>query len=440
MGVQKSLIFAHLGEIPKSRAGSKTAPPWLWKIPPAPHNTMLIEILIALFAGIIAGTFTGLSPGIHINLVSVLLLSSSPFLLQFFPLTSLAVFIIAMGITHTFIDPITSIYLGAPDSSETALSILPGHRYLLKGHGYAAVKLTLIGSLGALVLSMLLFPALIPVVKYGYPWIEKYMGYFLILVAAFMILRDKNKLWALTVFSLSGVLGLIVLSMPNLKDPLFPMLSGLFGISTLIISLNGKECLPEQKIVKETPLDKKRTIKALISGQASGFLTAVFPGLGAATAAVLSLQFTKNLGDHGFLILMGAISTVNFSLSLLALLVLDKARNGAVIVVQQMLGSVTSTHILIFLAASLIAGGIAFTIGVLVSRVFSKLIMKVNYRALAIGVIILITSLILFFSGPLGFLVMLVSIGIGLISPLKSIPRVHSMGCLLMPVIIYFLI
>ncbi|MBN2458741.1 tripartite tricarboxylate transporter permease [Candidatus Woesearchaeota archaeon] len=401
---------------------------------------MLLQILIALLAGIVCGTFTGLSPGIHINLMSVLLLSSTPFLSQYFPLISLAVFIIAMGTTHTFIDPITSIYLGAPDSSDTALSILPGHRYLLKGHGHAAVKLTLIGSLGALVMSIILFPLLMPIVKHGYPFIEKYMGYLLLLVAGFMILRDKNKLWALIVFSMSGVLGLIVLSMPNLKDPLFPMLSGLFGISTLLISLNGKECLPEQKADSETPLDKKRTIKALISGQASGFLTAVFPGLGAATAAVLSLQFTKNLGDHGFLILMGAISTVNFSLSLLALLVLDKARNGAVIVVQQMLGSVTLTHILIFLAASLIAGGIAFVLGVVISKGFSKLITKVNYKALAIGVIALITGLIIFFSGALGFLVLIASLGVGLISPVKSIPRVHSMGCLLVPVIVYFLV
>ena len=137
---------------------------------------------------------------------------------------------------------------------------------------------------------------------------------------------------------------------------------------------------------------------------------------------------------------MGAISTVNFSLSLLALLVLNKARNGAVLVVQKMLGSTTLIHILIFLAASLIAGGIAFVLGVVISKGFSKLITKVNYKATVIGVIAIISGLVLILSRPLGFLVMLASIGIGLISPVKSIPRVHSMGCLLVPVIVYFLI
>ncbi|KYK26763.1 hypothetical protein AYK26_04790 [Euryarchaeota archaeon SM23-78] len=344
-----------------------------------------------------------------------------------------------MSITHTFIDSIPSIYLGAPDS-DMALGVLPGHRYLLKGHGYAAVKLTLIGSLGAIILSILLFPLLIPVVKYGYPLIENYMGYFLLLVALFMILRDKQKLWALIVFLLSGTLGLIVLSMPNLKNPLFPMLSGLFGISTLIISLLRKESIPKQVLVKKTPLDTKKTFKALISGQISGFLTAVFPGLGAATAAVISLQFTKKLGDHGFLILIGAINTVNFTLSLLTLLVLNKARNGAVITVQKLIENITLPHILLFLCTALIAGGTAFILGILISRGFSNLITKINYRALVIGIITFIFILTIIICNPIGLIILIISTAIGLIPPEKGLPRIHSMGCLLVPIIGYFLL
>jgi len=400
---------------------------------------MIFQVILALLIGVVAGIITGLTPGIHVNLISLLLLSSAPVLVRFFNLTSLAIFIIAMSITHTFLDSIPSIYLGAPDS-DMALGVLPGHRYLLKGHGYAAVKLTLIGSLGAIILSILLFPLLIPVVKHGYPLIETYMGYFLLLVALFMILRDKQKLWALIVFLLSGTLGLIVLSMPNLSNPLFPMLSGLFGISTLIISLLRRESLPAQITIKETPLDKKKTIKALVSGQASGFLTAVFPGLGAATAAVISLQFTKKLGDHGFMILIGAINTVNFTLSLLTLLVLGKARNGAVITVQKLLENITLAHILLFLCTALIAGGTAFILGMLISRGFSKLIMKVNYRVLVLGIISFIFILTIILCNPLGLLILVVSTAIGLIPPEKKLPRVHSMGCLLVPIITYFLI
>ncbi len=400
---------------------------------------MLLEILVSIIAGVLFGIITGLTPGVHVNLISVLLLASAPVLAQHFSFLALAVFIIAMALTHTFLDSIPSIFLGAPES-DTALGVLPGHRYLLKGHGYAAVKLTLIGSLGAIILSTLIFPLLVPFVKHGYPLIEDYMGWFLVGVACFMIIRDKNKAWALIVFLLSGALGVIVLGMPNLKNPLFPLLTGLFGISTLIISLMRKESIPKQVLIKKTPLDKKKTIKALVSGQASGFLTAVFPGLGAATAAVISLQFTRKLGDHGFLILIGAINTVNFTLSLLTLLVLGKARNGAVITVQKLVENITLPHILLFLSTALIAGGAAFILGLYISRGFSSLIMKINYKALVTGIICFLVILTIILSRPIGLLILLTSTAIGLIPPEKKLPRVHAMGCLLVPVIGYFLI
>ena len=76
-------------------------------------------------------------------------------------------------------------------------------------------------------------------------------------------------------------------------------------------------------------LKKSKTIKALLSGQFSGFLTSVFPGLGSAQAAIISMQITPDLGDHGFMILVGAINTANFTMSLATLYVLNKARNGS---------------------------------------------------------------------------------------------------------------
>ncbi|MAG39267.1 hypothetical protein CMO90_04240 [Candidatus Woesearchaeota archaeon] len=142
---------------------------------------MFIEILVAMILGIFVGVITGLTPGIHINLVSLLVLSASPFLSYYFTLVSLACFIISMSVTHSFLDSIPSIYFGAPDSDQV-LGVLPGHRYLLAGHGYIALKLTVIGSFGALLLSILLFPFFMLIVEYGYDYISGYIGYLLLLV------------------------------------------------------------------------------------------------------------------------------------------------------------------------------------------------------------------------------------------------------------------
>ncbi len=399
---------------------------------------MFWEIILAIFIGACAGIITGLTPGIHINLVSVLLLSASATLLRYLNPVSLAVFIISMSVTHTFLDSIPSIFLGAPEPS-TALGVLPGHRYLLRGQGLMAVKLTLVGSFGAVLLSIVLFPVFLLIVKYGYPIIRNYIGYLLIATAVFMMLRDKKKLWAVFVFLLSGTLGLIVLNIPNFSDPLFPMLSGMFGISTLLISLNESQSLPDQKQVQRVKLRPKVTLQALISGQFSGFITAVMPGLGAATAAVISMQITRKLGDNGFMVLMGSINTVNFILSMATLYVLDKARNGSIIAVQQLISAVDVNMLIIFLCATLVAGSISVFLVLKIGRIFSELITEVNYRILVAGIIIFITLLVGIMTGWLGLFILFISTAVGIIPAITKVTRTHGMGCLLLPVILYFI-
>ena len=121
---------------------------------------MIFQLILALFIGILTGIITGLIPGIHINLISIILLSFTTFLLSITTPLTLIVFITAMAITHTFIDFIPSIFLGAPDQ-DTVLSILPGHKLLLKGHGHTSVILTLYGSLTALFIILILTPVFI---------------------------------------------------------------------------------------------------------------------------------------------------------------------------------------------------------------------------------------------------------------------------------------
>ena len=90
----------------------------------------------------------------------LLVCAFSPLLLNYTSPLGLAVFIISMSITHTFLDSIPSIFLGAPDA-DMAMAILPGHQLLLEGRGFEAVKLTVIGSLLCLLLGILIVPVLV---------------------------------------------------------------------------------------------------------------------------------------------------------------------------------------------------------------------------------------------------------------------------------------
>jgi len=198
--------------------------------------------------------------------------------------------------------------------------------------------------------------------------------------------------------------------------------------------------MPEQKTDCDLKLPKKLALKALLSGQFSGFLTAVLPGVGAGTAAVLALQIARKLGDKGFMILIGSINTVNFILSMVTLYVLDKARNGAIIVVQKLVESVSLSYVLVFLCVTLIAGSIAVFLALRIGKIFSRLITKINYRKLILGIILLITILVLLLSGFLGLLVLIISTAVGLIPAIVKVTRTQAMGCIMLPVMIYFLL
>ncbi|MBR9691451.1 hypothetical protein GOV06_01570 [Candidatus Woesearchaeota archaeon] len=404
---------------------------------------MFGEILLAIVIGTGAGVVTGLIPGIHINLVSLLLISISGYFIGIVNSLSLGVFIIAMAVTHTFLDIIPSVFLGAPDA-DTALAVLPGHKLLMEGKGFEAVKLATIGSLLCLIATILIIPFLVFFVADIYSFIQPYIGWILVVVVVFMILKEKGllkKLWGAFVFLITGILGIIVLSgLPNLEQPLFGMLSGLFGISLLLISMSNKVKIPKQKISETIKISKGNLAKIVGAGTFSGSLTALFPGLGAAQAAIIGSQIVGKIGEYSFIILIGGINTVNFTFSLVTLYALQKARNGAVVAVLEILKSIDLIGLVVFLAAALVAGGIATFLAMYLTRVFSRYITKINYQYLCVGIILLIAGLVFYFSSWIGLLVLGVSTFIGMIPSLVGVKKSLAMGCLLLPVILFFVL
>ncbi|MBR9702822.1 hypothetical protein GOV10_02200, partial [Candidatus Woesearchaeota archaeon] len=350
-------------------------------------------------------------------------------------LVPVAVFIIAMSVTHTYLDVIPSIYLGAPDP-DMVLSVLPGHRLLLEGKGLHAVRLTQIGSLGATIMSTALFAVFVKLVDFSSAFLDTYLPIILLGIVIFLLFQAKKKFFALILFLASGVLGLLVFNLPGLHNPLFAMLTGLFGTSTLLLSLQENAKVPQQT---ESPLeiDAPDAVKAVVSGQAAGFLTAVFPGLGAASAAALSTAFV-NLKEKSFLVLVGSIGTVNFILSLVTYLVLDKARNGSIVAVRELVGVASSPFIVVCIGTVLLGAGLASIILTKLTPPLAKTIMSMPYSALAQSIIFVLILLAAFLSGWWGLLILLTATSLGVLAPLLGVQRIYLMGCLLVPVLSYF--
>jgi putative membrane protein len=399
---------------------------------------MITEILIAIIIGTLFGCITGICPGIHINLLSILILSLSPLLLQYTSPVILAIIIISMAITHTFLDSLPSIFLGAPDS-DMALSVLPGHRMLLQGLGYEAVVLTVMGSLLAVLVVIFISPILVPLVSKFYPIIKNYIPHILILASTFLIIKErKSKTWALIVYLLAGVLGIITLNLP-LKQPLFPLLSGLFGTSILTISLIQKTKIPKQ-IITKTEISNKETAKSLTKGFFASALCGLLPGLGAAQAAIIASSVERKTRIKSFLLLLGSINTMVMIISFIALYTINRTRNGAVVVISKILEFFNIQHLILFLAVSLIVAGIATILALQLAKVFSKIMTKINYQKTCLFIIILIIGLVTILTGPLGLFILIISTSTGMIPTLKGIGKNHLMGCLLLPVILFFIL
>ncbi len=134
---------------------------------------MLLLACYSIMAGTALGTFTGLVPGVHVNTMALLMLLSYPTLTAglvpfcegagvdpvLVPLL-LACAIVSAAVTHSFLDFIPSVFIGVPDD-EDCLTVLPGHRLLLAGKGFLAVRLAAGGSLyGAMVALLISIPLL----------------------------------------------------------------------------------------------------------------------------------------------------------------------------------------------------------------------------------------------------------------------------------------
>ena len=394
----------------------------------------MIEYVVLLLIGVVLGTFTGLTPGIHTNLLVVFLLSLSQTILDIVSLEALMIFIVSMSITHTFLSTIPSIYLGAPEPG-TSVSILPGHKMLLDGKGYEAVKLTILGSLLSVIISFFLYPVFTSIISFLYTSLQSYIGHLLIVVSFFLILRNEKKWWSALLFILTGLVGFIVLE-SNMKEPLFPMLTGLFGISTLVFSLKGDTTFPSQTITSSIDVEEKQTWSNSFLGTIAGFITCILPGLGSSTAAVICSLIKKENDVKYFLIMIGSITTVNFFMSLGAAEVIQKARNGSVVGLLS-LHQILPYDILLFTAV--IASGVSGLIALYLAKYMIRVVTNIDYRFLVKSLIFFLLLLVYVLTGFTGMYVVLLSFLLGYMTNVLGVSRNVMMASIIVPVATFFL-
>lgn len=403
---------------------------------------MLFGLFLAVIFGIFAGTVSGLFPGIHINLVAagLLALISSGSFLGIEPLV-LAAFVVAMAITHTFLDFIPSIFLGAPEE-DSFLSVLPGHQLLKEGKGHEAVVLTLYGGLVALPIIVVFSILFVNFLSSIYEFVRIFIPYILIFVSLYLVLKEEEIILGFVVFVLAGFLGLFTFELP-VREPLLPLLSGLFGISGLILSVKDKIAIPKQEIkpLRKIKLDRKSFLLGGLAGGISAPLCSFLPGIGSGHAAVIGSEITGELGrdKRVFLFILGVINPIVMALSFVTVYSIGKARTGAAVAVQEILGEFSLTQLISILGIVFVSGIISFFIGVNLSKFFCKNITKLNYSKLSFVVIFIVVAINLIISNFYGLIVLITASALGVFTILSRVRRINLMGCLLVPTIVFYL-
>jgi len=216
------------------------------------------------------------------------------------------------------------------------------------------------------------------------------------------------------------------------------MLSGFFGLSTLIISLKEKSFLPKQKIDEELKIKKSEFVKSSLLGSLFGLIVGFLPAVGVSQAAVMAQTLAK-LGDpRNFLVTIGAISIANEVFSLNSLYLVNNPRSGASVAIQRVLPQMDFQNFLTIIASILISSSLATIFILQFVRRFYKILLKINYSLLNILIILFLSSLVFIFTGFIGLLVFFTCGAIGILTVELNIKRSHCMGCLLVPSMIFF--
>ncbi|ASJ03417.1 hypothetical protein A3L09_09170 [Thermococcus profundus] len=373
-------------------------------------------MLWELLKGLLMGTFTGLTPGIHVNTLAGM---GGSFCLLF-----------AMGLTHTFLDTFPSTFLGVPDEG-TALSILPAHKLVLAGRGKEVIILALWSSFLAVLFTPLLFPLYRFLAAYYSPSLGKAAVAFLLL---FLIATEKKgrKVQASLVIVLSGILGVEVLRESRLHEPFYHLFTGLFGIPVILMGIRSIS-LPEQG--KPGNLGRNEVAELVVFsfiGTFLGMISSLLPAFTASMGATIATLFSR--GEKKFLTAVYSINTANFLFGVLNYTLTGRTRNGVVVAMEREGLAVPSVGFI--LISALFVGSLAVLFGLRLMGPYLSLLNRINYglaNSLVLAFLVLLSG---YFDGVLGLWVLLTSAGIGYLAGAWRVRRTNCMGVLMVPILI----
>ncbi len=402
-----------------------------------------MELLTAILVGGLVGAITGLLPGLHVNTVAAVVFA---FASNTGPMAAL--FLLSVGTVHTVVNILPATYLGAPDEDDV-LAVLPAHRLLMAGRGAEAVAVSVAASLLGVVVACILGwglrawwqdDAWLRAVDGWTPWI-------LVGVTAVLWLQEAHRGWravpmAATVTALAAGLGWWAAHVPLSPlvavppSSLLPLLGGLFGAAGLTVAWQRPPSVPWQSDARKAI---RRPLPAL-AGSALAGITAFLPGLTSSVATAL-VPGLRGRPLHA-VAAMSAINTAHATLAVWFWAASGRIRTGLVDALNHwapvhwvglQLPDGLRTMVVALLLSTVLGAGCTIVMDHWIRRHVNRL----PSRSLALGGLVFLSILVVLLSGWAGVIIYAMAIAVGRMPLRLGIRRVHLVGALIVPAIIW---
>ena len=261
--------------------------------------------------------------------------------------------------------------------------------------------------------------------------------------------NHRDFLWSLLLFALSGILGWTIFQTPISSGvTLMCIFSGLFGISTILFSLNDNSTLPHQNSFYDLSIDFDK-FKSIFAGGITGAILGFLPGFGPAQGTVIA-QAASGTSDSdddtvNFLLATSGLNISDCLFSLMAIYIIGNPRSGIAVYMSYLISKMSLNHLIIYIFASLLAVSVSLVLALRLGDSFSKLMGGVDYKKLSISVILLqiviLFIFIFYYGAPVGYMILalITSTAMGMLPHYLGIGKSHLMGVLIVPAIVIYM-
>ena len=392
-----------------------------------------VGLVGAIAGGVCLGTVSGLVPGLHANTLALLLAATAGQVPG--PRLYVGAAMLAAGVTHTFLDVVPALALGVPDPAMAA-GALPSHQLVIEGRGREALRLSALGSGGAVLLAAPLSVPVTLLMKQFYPFVSAHLSLFLGGVAGLLVITEggtRRRVGAVLSVLASGGLGLAVLDAPAsgvlpVADILVALFSGLFGAPILLAAIDGEGVPPQADPAVTTP---RRAVAGLaVVGTLCGAVVGYLPGVSSAVAATLALGLTSARGPRAFVVTTSGVNTATAVFALFALVSFGEPRTGVLVALDRAAVPLAVPALLTAVAIAGVAG--ALLVPTLGDR-YLRTVGRLDPVWLSVGVLVGLVVLSGAFAGPVGVAAFGAATLVGHLPPRFGCRRANLMGVLLVP-------